>query len=59
MLDLVWDMETQDPDDFLTLLLLLGRAPDYPGAWLWAAALALALAAGGLVCTAFARPATP
>jgi pyrimidine-specific ribonucleoside hydrolase len=27
MLDLVWDMETQDPDDFLTLLLLLGH-PD-------------------------------
>jgi hypothetical protein len=25
MIDLVWDMETQDPDDFLTLLLLLGR----------------------------------
>jgi inosine-uridine nucleoside N-ribohydrolase len=27
MLDVVWDMETQDPDDFLTLLLLLGH-PD-------------------------------
>ena len=27
MLDLVWDMETSDPDDFLTLLLLLGH-PD-------------------------------
>jgi pyrimidine-specific ribonucleoside hydrolase len=27
MLDLVWDMETGDPDDFLTLLLLLGH-PD-------------------------------
>jgi inosine-uridine nucleoside N-ribohydrolase len=25
MIDLVWDMETQDPDDFLTLLLLLGH----------------------------------
>jgi inosine-uridine nucleoside N-ribohydrolase len=25
MLDLVWDMETGDPDDFLTLLLLLGH----------------------------------
>jgi pyrimidine-specific ribonucleoside hydrolase len=25
MLDVVWDMETQDPDDFLTLLLLLGH----------------------------------
>jgi pyrimidine-specific ribonucleoside hydrolase len=25
MFDLVWDMETQDPDDFLTLLLLLGH----------------------------------
>ncbi|MCU0657048.1 MAG: nucleoside hydrolase [Polyangiaceae bacterium] len=24
-LDVVWDMETQDPDDFLTLLLLLGH----------------------------------
>jgi pyrimidine-specific ribonucleoside hydrolase len=23
MIDVVWDMETQDPDDFLTLLLLL------------------------------------
>src|SRR5262249_23909337 len=27
MLDLVWDMKTQDPDDFFTLLLLLGH-PD-------------------------------
>jgi pyrimidine-specific ribonucleoside hydrolase len=27
MIDIVWDMETQDPDDFLTLLLLLGH-PD-------------------------------
>ena len=27
MIDVVWDMETQDPDDFLTLLLLLGH-PD-------------------------------
>jgi len=27
MIDAVWDMETQDPDDFLTLLLLLGH-PD-------------------------------
>src|SRR5262245_24549984 len=27
MFDLVWDMETSDPDDFLTLLLLLGH-PD-------------------------------
>jgi pyrimidine-specific ribonucleoside hydrolase len=27
MLDVVWDMETQDPDDYLTLLLLLGH-PD-------------------------------
>lgn len=25
MIDLVWDMETGDPDDFLTLLLLLGH----------------------------------
>ncbi len=25
MLDVVWDMETNDPDDFLTLLLLLGH----------------------------------
>src|SRR5437867_351136 len=25
MLDIVWDMETGDPDDFLTLLLLLGH----------------------------------
>jgi pyrimidine-specific ribonucleoside hydrolase len=25
MIDVVWDMETQDPDDFLTLLLLLGH----------------------------------
>jgi pyrimidine-specific ribonucleoside hydrolase len=25
MLDVVWDMETQDPDDYLTLLLLLGH----------------------------------
>jgi inosine-uridine nucleoside N-ribohydrolase len=25
MLDVVWDMETQDPDDFFTLLLLLGH----------------------------------
>lgn len=25
MLDVVWDMETHDPDDFLTLLLLLGH----------------------------------
>lgn len=25
MIDIVWDMETQDPDDFLTLLLLLGH----------------------------------
>src|SRR5262245_1287975 len=25
MIDIIWDMETQDPDDFLTLLLLLGR----------------------------------
>ena len=25
MLDVVWDMETGDPDDFLTLLLLLGH----------------------------------
>jgi pyrimidine-specific ribonucleoside hydrolase len=25
MLDIVWDMETNDPDDFLTLLLLLGH----------------------------------
>ena len=23
--DVVWDMETGDPDDFLTLLLLLGH----------------------------------
>ena len=27
MIDVVWDMETGDPDDFLTLLLLLGH-PD-------------------------------
>lgn len=27
MLDIIWDMETQDPDDFLTLLLLAGH-PD-------------------------------
>src|SRR5262249_11787413 len=26
MLDVVWDMETGDPDDFLTLLLLLGHS---------------------------------
>lgn len=25
MIDVVWDMESQDPDDFLTLLLLLGH----------------------------------
>ncbi len=25
MIDVVWDMETSDPDDFLTLLLLLGH----------------------------------
>ena len=25
MIDLVWDMETKDPDDFLALLLLLGH----------------------------------
>jgi len=25
MLDIVWDMETSDPDDFITLLLLLGH----------------------------------
>lgn len=25
MLDVIWDMETSDPDDFLTLLLLLGH----------------------------------
>ncbi|WP_434421721.1 hypothetical protein [Nannocystis pusilla] len=25
MIDVVWDMETGDPDDFLTLLLLLGH----------------------------------
>jgi len=27
MIDVVWDMETGDPDDFLTLLLLIGH-PD-------------------------------
>src|SRR5690606_22256327 len=25
MIDVIWDMETHDPDDFLTLLLLLGH----------------------------------
>lgn len=25
MIDVVWDMETSDPDDFLTLLLLIGH----------------------------------
>src|SRR5690242_5582227 len=25
MIDVIWDMETSDPDDFLTLLLLLGH----------------------------------
>ena len=25
MLDIIYDMETDDPDDFLTLLLLLGH----------------------------------
>src|SRR5689334_791207 len=25
MIDAIWDMETSDPDDFLTLLLLLGH----------------------------------
>src|SRR6476469_9066382 len=25
MIDVVWDMETGDPDDFLTLLLLIGH----------------------------------
>ena len=25
MLDVVWDMETGDPDDFITLLFLLGH----------------------------------
>src|SRR5689334_12490289 len=25
MLDVIWDMETHDPDDFLTLLFLLGH----------------------------------
>lgn len=27
MIDIVWDMETNDPDDFLTLLLLAGLQP--------------------------------
>lgn len=41
-------------------LLILDRAPNHPGAWLWAAALALALAIGGLVSAAFRRaPAAP
>lgn len=25
LIDIVWDMETGDPDDFITLLLLLGH----------------------------------
>lgn len=25
MIDVVWDMETSDPDDFLTLLFLIGH----------------------------------
>ena len=25
MIDVIWDMETGDPDDYLTLLLLLGH----------------------------------